>query len=120
MAVQPDPAGGFDPEPVRLVAPDGAPTAETRYGRELPPETLAWLYELMVATRELDKFVGVAFRTGQLGLPLLEGTLASIECRVREQYPGGDHTIFVGEVIDADVGEGSPLLYYRRGYHELQ
>jgi len=72
------------------------------------------------ATRELDKFVGVAFRTGQLGLPLLEGTLASIECRVREQYPGGDHTIFVGEVIDADVGEGSPLLYYRRGYHELQ
>jgi len=68
MAVQPDPAGGFDPEPVRLVAPDGAPTAETRYGRELPPETLAWLYELMVATRELDtEFVNLQ-RQGELAL----------------------------------------------------
>jgi flavin reductase (DIM6/NTAB) family NADH-FMN oxidoreductase RutF len=72
------------------------------------------------ATPDIDKFVGVAFRTGQLSLPLLEGALATMECRVYEQVPGGDHTIFIGEVVDADVGEGSPLLYYRRGYHEFK
>ena len=43
-----------DLEPVQLVAPDGAPTSEDRYSRDLPPETLGWLYESMVVTRELD------------------------------------------------------------------
>ena len=38
-------------EPIQLVAPDGTPTTETRYRRDLPPETLAWLYESMVVTR---------------------------------------------------------------------
>lgn len=71
------------------------------------------------ATRDIDKFVGVALRDGTLGVPLLEGALASIECRLHKTYPGGDHTIFIGEVADAEVREGSPLLYYRRGYHEL-
>ena len=43
-----------DLEPVQLVAPDGSPTSENRYSRELPAETLSWLYEMMVVTRELD------------------------------------------------------------------
>jgi flavin reductase (DIM6/NTAB) family NADH-FMN oxidoreductase RutF len=72
------------------------------------------------ATRDIDKFVGVALREGQLGMPLLDGALASIECKLHQTLPGGDHTIFVGEVMDAEVREGSPLLYYRRGYHELK
>ncbi|MGE0215419.1 pyruvate dehydrogenase (acetyl-transferring) E1 component subunit alpha [Mycolicibacterium sp.] len=55
-------------EPVQLVAPDGAPTAEARYRRDLPPETLAWLYEQMVVTRELDiEFVNLQ-RQGELAL----------------------------------------------------
>lgn len=72
------------------------------------------------AARENNKFLGVAWRTGNLGLPILEGVLASFECRVQATLPGGDHTIFVGEVLHADIHEGSPLLYYRRGYHELK
>ncbi|WNG85940.1 pyruvate dehydrogenase (acetyl-transferring) E1 component subunit alpha [Mycobacterium sp. ITM-2016-00317] len=55
-------------EPVQLVAPDGAPTTESRYRRDLPPETLAWLYESMVVTRELDsEFVNLQ-RQGELAL----------------------------------------------------
>lgn len=55
-------------EPIQLVAPDGTPTAETRYRRELPPETLAWLYESMVVTRDLDgEFVNLQ-RQGELAL----------------------------------------------------
>lgn len=72
------------------------------------------------ATPTNDKFAGVAWQVGQLGVPLLEGVLAEIECRLHDTLPGGDHTIFVGEVMHASVHEGAPLLYYRRGYHELR
>jgi flavin reductase (DIM6/NTAB) family NADH-FMN oxidoreductase RutF len=72
------------------------------------------------ATTKNDKFKGVAWHTGQLGLPVLEGVLAVIECRLHTTFDGGDHTIYIGEVADAEVHEGTPLLYYRRGYHELK
>lgn len=54
--------------PVQLVSPDGTPTAEDRYSRELPAETLCWLYEMMAVTRELDaEFVNLQ-RQGELAL----------------------------------------------------
>lgn len=57
-----------DLEPVRLVGPDGTPTAQDRYSRDLPPETLCWLYETMVVTRDLDvEFVNLQ-RQGELAL----------------------------------------------------
>jgi 2-oxoisovalerate dehydrogenase E1 component alpha subunit len=57
-----------DLEPVQLVGSDGAPTAQARYHRDLPPETLGWLYELMVLTRDLDdEFVNLQ-RQGELAL----------------------------------------------------
>lgn len=71
------------------------------------------------ATRNDDKFMGVAWHTSQLGMPVLEGTLAAIECQLHDTFPGGDHSIFVGEVMDVEIYHGLPLLYYRRGYHEL-
>ncbi|MCZ8378668.1 pyruvate dehydrogenase (acetyl-transferring) E1 component subunit alpha [Mycobacterium sp. CPCC 205372] len=55
-------------EPIRLVAPDGAPTDEARYRRDLPPETLAWLYESMVVTREVDTELVNLQRQGELAL----------------------------------------------------
>ena len=72
------------------------------------------------ATTANDKFKGVAWHTGKLGLPVLDNTLAAIECSLRDTLDGGDHTIFIGEVVDAEVREGTPLLYYRRGYRELK
>ena len=57
-----------DLEPVQLVAPDGTPTAECRYSRGLPAETLCWLYEMMVVTRELDtEFINLKHQ-GELAL----------------------------------------------------
>src|ERR1700757_1985501 len=57
-----------DLEPVQLVAPDGTATAEVRYDRELPAETLCWLYEMMMVTREVDaEFVNLQ-RQGELAL----------------------------------------------------
>jgi 2-oxoisovalerate dehydrogenase E1 component alpha subunit len=57
-----------DLQPVQLVSPEGTPTTEDRYSRDLPPETLSWLYEMMVVTRELDvEFVNLQ-RQGELAL----------------------------------------------------
>ena len=66
-----------------------------------------------------DKFDGVPFSLGELGLPLLSNSLAHLECRVRNTSDGGDHTIFIGEVEYAAVGDGDPLLYFRSDYWEI-
>ena len=59
---------GVELDPVRLVGADGAPSAHQRYSRDLPPETLSWLYETMVVTRDLDtEFVHLQ-RQGELAL----------------------------------------------------
>ncbi|ORW03606.1 pyruvate dehydrogenase (acetyl-transferring) E1 component subunit alpha [Mycobacterium kyorinense] len=57
-----------DLEPVQLVAPDGTPTAEDRYSRELAAETLCWLYEMMVVTRDVDTELVNLQRQGELAL----------------------------------------------------
>ena len=70
-----------------------------------------------------EKFEGVAHKPGTLGLPVLEGALAHLECSRVHTYPGGDHTIFVGQVEAAGCqseGSAEPLLYYRGRYGRLR
>lgn len=63
---------------------------------------------------------GQDFRIGKTGAPVLEDCLAFIECRVAEVHSGGDHTIFLGEVVDLGiVNDGKPLLFFRAGYRTL-
>ncbi len=72
------------------------------------------------ASRTEDKFSGVEItRGGTLDVPLIAGALTTIECEVYDQLPGGDHSIFVGRVVDAQMREGIPLLYFRSGYREM-
>lgn len=66
-----------------------------------------------------DKFSGVDVVRGELGVPLINGAICTLECRVQERLPGGDHTIFVGEVVDAQTREDAPLLYFRSAYREI-
>lgn len=63
-----------------------------------------------------DKFEGVAYHKEATGAPVLNDALAWVDCRLWATYEGGDHTIFVGEVVAGDAREGMPLLYYRGGY----
>ena len=71
------------------------------------------------ASKTDDKFAGTDVRRGTLGVPLIAGAVCTIECRVQSELPGGDHTIFVGEVVDAQTDEKSPLIYYRSGYRRI-
>ena len=66
-----------------------------------------------------EKFDGVAYRSELTGAPILEEALGWIDCRTWATYDGGDHTIFVGEVMAGDADAGSPLLYFRGGYGRL-
>jgi flavin reductase (DIM6/NTAB) family NADH-FMN oxidoreductase RutF len=63
-----------------------------------------------------DKFADVEWRTGVVGAPILAGTIGHVECRIRHDYDGGDHTIYVGEVESAETDSGEPLIYFRGAY----
>jgi len=63
-----------------------------------------------------NKSEAVAYRRGANEVPILEETLAHIECRLYATYDGGDHTLYLGEIVEAETREGRPLLFYRGGY----
>jgi flavin reductase (DIM6/NTAB) family NADH-FMN oxidoreductase RutF len=65
------------------------------------------------------KFEGVAYRIGANGAAILDGTLAYIECTLWAAYDGGDHSVYLGEIQQAEVHEGKPLVFYRGGYRAL-
>ncbi len=66
-----------------------------------------------------NKFEGVAYRIGANRAPIIEGALAYIECTLWAVYDGGDHTVFLGEIQQAEVREERPLLFFRGGYRAL-
>jgi flavin reductase (DIM6/NTAB) family NADH-FMN oxidoreductase RutF len=55
------------------------------------------------AERDGNTISGEAFHTGSTGAPILESTPAFIECKLVDTIEKGDHSIFVGEVVDAGV-----------------
>lgn len=72
------------------------------------------------AARLADRFDGISVRAGALGDPLIEGAVCHIECRVYDVLRGGDHTIFVGEVLDSATTDGLPLIYWHSSYQVMQ
>lgn len=66
-----------------------------------------------------DKFSEIAWSNTFADLPLLEGTAASFTCRNAHTYPGGDHVIFLGEVVSFEQSAHKPLAYANGVYTEL-
>lgn len=69
-----------------------------------------------------EKFEGIAYYSGDIGVPVLEGTLTSVECEVTAIVDGGDHKILLGKgvKIHQAVGETEPLIFYRGKYNKLE
>lgn len=63
-----------------------------------------------------DKFGGLALDAGVTDAPLIPGCSARFQCRTAFQYEGGDHVIFVGEVLDFDRTASPPLVFVTGGY----
>ena len=58
---------------------------------------------------------------GQLAnLPVLNDVVAQIACEVVAQHVEGDHTLFIGKVIDLNIVEKDPLLFYSGKYRKLE
>lgn len=67
-----------------------------------------------------EKWDDVTYETWETGSPILPGTLASFDCRVWNTYDGGDHVIFVGEVLKMSrKTDGDPLVFFRGQYGAL-
>jgi flavin reductase (DIM6/NTAB) family NADH-FMN oxidoreductase RutF len=63
--------------------------------------------------REMDKFKDINYRLGETKVPIvLDHSLAYLEARVINQVDVGTHTIFIGELVGADIlREGEPMTY---------
>ena len=67
-----------------------------------------------------DEFAGIPHHITESGALLVDGALASIECRLTERFPGGDHEIFIGEVLTAAIlSDGAPLIFHRGRFPRL-
>ncbi|MFD6416075.1 flavin reductase family protein [Streptomyces sp. NPDC060194] len=69
-----------------------------------------------------DRFASpTRWRTGPRGVPVLDGVLAWLVCRVTARVPAGDHRVVIAEVVSGGTGEsGRPLLYHQGGFNALR
>jgi flavin reductase (DIM6/NTAB) family NADH-FMN oxidoreductase RutF len=66
-----------------------------------------------------EQEAGARFERTRQGTPMLQGSLAYLECRLHSAEVAGDHTIFIAEVEDVVVREGEPLLFFRGKYRKV-
>lgn len=67
-----------------------------------------------------NEFAGIPHLAGVTGSPLIDGVLATIECRLINVYAGGDHDIFVGEVVTTKIySTDAPLIFHRGRFPSL-
>lgn len=72
------------------------------------------------ASRDTDKFEQVDWTAGTAGMPVLEGTLASIVCARDKAVDAGDHVILLGRVIDHQIGDSArPLGFFKGSYFSV-
>jgi flavin reductase (DIM6/NTAB) family NADH-FMN oxidoreductase RutF len=63
-----------------------------------------------------NKFEASEHSVGSLDLPVLAGCLATLECRIKNVFDGGDHSIILATVENSAVEDGDPLVYFRGTY----
>lgn len=76
------------------------------------------------ATKDFETertMVNTPYHLGPAGAPLIDGCVTHIECRTWATYEGGDHTIFVGQVLSATVADqaAEPIVFFKGRYRQL-
>ncbi|KAF6031380.1 hypothetical protein EB796_010322 [Bugula neritina] len=69
-----------------------------------------------------DQFSEIKYTSGYEGLPVLEGAAGKLQCRVSSVDTVGDHKVWHGTVIEADVATDAtinPMLYYQRSFRSI-
>jgi len=69
-----------------------------------------------------DRFADMKIQTAETGCPILPDVMGWVDCRLWQEYPGGDHTIFVGEVVSGGIHAEAqePLLYFNRKWGRFE
>ena len=71
-------------------------------------DDLIWLF----AKADTERFAQTQWHWGVSNQPVLDNTLVSLECRAWAEYDGGDHIIFVGEVLNINAAKGTPAAFF--------
>ncbi|HOM72757.1 MAG TPA: flavin reductase family protein [Armatimonadota bacterium] len=64
-----------------------------------------------VSGKDEDKFAKYSHFTKTTGVPIIADCAAWVDCKLIHSYDAGDHTIFVGEVVDAGTSDAAPLVF---------
>jgi 3-hydroxy-9,10-secoandrosta-1,3,5(10)-triene-9,17-dione monooxygenase reductase component len=68
------------------------------------------------ASKGVDRFAGLALDRGPDSIPMLQDCMARFTCKLAYQYEGGDHVIFVGEIVDFSHSAQKPLVFHGGRY----
>lgn len=70
--------------------------------------------------RKVDKFANIGYEFKKSGAPILKEAISYLDCIVWASYEGGDHTIFVGEVVDGNIASEidplEPLIFKQEDF----
>jgi len=67
-----------------------------------------------------DKFADIEYGLSELGSPIIEGTLAWIDCTLEAVHDAGDHVFVLGRVEGLDLhAEGNPMIFHKGGYNKV-
>ncbi len=66
-----------------------------------------------------DPFGAIGYHTAVTGSPVLDGSLAHLDCTLAEEHSVGTHTVFIGEVVASDARDGAPLGYFNMDYRDF-
>lgn len=73
------------------------------------------------ARRDTAGFGELAHQPARTGSPVFDDALAFLDCRLHTTFPGGDHVIIIGEVVDLGLlREEQPLTYFRSAHPRLE
>lgn len=81
---------------------------------------LAECFARPTTAEKLTGFCGAGWHEAETGSPILDGALAFFDCRLSARHDGGDHTLFLGEIVAAGFREDAePLLWFGSRYRRL-
>ncbi len=100
--------------------------AKTSRSRAIFEQAAYWAVHILAADQDhlsnhfaksaADKFAGLEIETGIGGIPLLKDYATRLQCKTAFKYEGGDHVIFVGEVLSFDRRDVAPLVFHGGKY----
>lgn len=74
----------------------------------------------LFASRNADKFAGCTWTPSESGRPIIDGSVAWIDCTIDSTHPAGDHLLVLGRIESMGLsGRDEPLIFLGGRYGRL-